>query len=525
MSRVVAWVVVLAALMSALSGCGNSSPQAGSPHVRYHDPSGGWTTNAPAGWTSVVGPEFVRGQPLTDPTRLLVRTYRDQSPAAALRALADAEDITLAAQTGERAGDRLRWQRYRGRKAGEPELAVELVVAKDGADAHVAALIARPAELGRLARTALLPALDGFIPGPPDPPVSVLARPARDPSYWPTNGWRTASPASEGMGGKRLDEMIAKIRAAKLPIDSVTIVRHGNVVLDQEFGLFAKRRLGQPYANARLHELWSATKSVTSMVLGIALQERGTAMGIDEKTPIVRLAAAVGQRPKNIDARKRAMTIEDLLTMESGLAWKESGYAYEPGSGNDVIAMLGTGDWSEYVSDKPMATRPGTSFVYNTGSAHLVSAVIRLLTGRPAVKLARQRLFAPLGIHDIQWKSDPVGTTAGGFGLVLQPRDLAKLAYLYLHQGRWDGRQIVPAAWVTQSTTDQVDDPLHDYGYLWWLDRADGYAYMDGLYGQLAAVVPGKDLVAVITAHFPGTVDATAVTRWLLESYILPAAD
>ena len=114
--------------------------------------------------------------------------------------------------------------------------------------------------------------------------------------------------------------------------------------------------------------------------------------------------------------------------------------------------------------------------------------------------------------------------TAGAFGLSLEPRDLAKLAYLYLHQSRWDGRQIVPAAWAEQSTTDHVADPLHAYGYLWWLDRADGYAYMAGLYGQLAAVVPGKDLIAVVTAHLPATVDATAVTRWLLEKYILPAA-
>ena len=123
------------------------------------------------------------------------------------------QGITAAARAGERAGDRLRWQRYRGRKAGEPELSVELAVAKEGADAHVAALIARRAELERLVRTALLPALDSFVSGPPDPPGSVLAVAPRDPSYWPTTGWRTASPASQGMDGERLDEMIAEIRA------------------------------------------------------------------------------------------------------------------------------------------------------------------------------------------------------------------------------------------------------------------------------------------------------------------------
>jgi CubicO group peptidase (beta-lactamase class C family) len=153
-----------------------------------------------------------------------------------------------------------------------------------------------------------------------------------------------------------------------------------------------------------------------------------------------------------------------------------------------------------------------------------VSAVVSVRTGHPAAELAEARLFAPLGIRDFEWSADPGGVTTGGFGLMLAPRDLAKLAYLYLHQGRWDGRQIVPATWVTQSTTDRVADPLNDYGYLWWLDRADGYAYMAGLYGQLAAVVPGRDLVAVITAHIPADADSGAVTRWLLERYILPAA-
>jgi CubicO group peptidase (beta-lactamase class C family) len=350
----------------------------------------------------------------------------------------------------------------------------------------------------------------------------VLANAPPDPSYWPTAGWRTASPTSQGIDGKRLDAMLAEIRSAKLPIDSVTVVRHGRVVLDSSFGRFASGKLGAPYASGRLHELQSATKSVTSMLLAIALQENAET-GITVKTPVLRLAAARHYLPKHSDARKRAMTIEDLLTMQSGLAWRESGYAYTPGSGNDVMAMLRTKSWTNYVIDRPMARQPGTTFVYNSGAAHLVSGVISILSGRPAAVLAARRVFAPLCIRHYKWLAAPEGVNAGGFGLQLQPRDLAKLAFLYLHHGRWDGRQIVPAAWVEQSTTDQVADPRYEYGYLWWLDRADGYAYMAGLYGQLAVVDPGKDLVVVITAHLPGKVDASSVTRRLLETYILPA--
>src|SRR5262249_1418034 len=151
------------------------------------------------------------------------------------------------------------------------------------------------------------------------------------------------------------------------------------------------------------------------------------------------------------DVRKRAMTIADLLSMQSGLAWRESGYAYTPGSGNDVMAMLATKDWAKYVIDRPMAARPGTTFVYDTGTSQVVSAAVTLLTPRPAWAFAAQRRFGPLGIRRYRWLAVPEGSSAGGFGLALEPLDLAKLAFLYLHHGRWDGRQIVPAAWVEQS--------------------------------------------------------------------------
>jgi len=354
-------------------------------------------------------------------------------------------------------------------------------------------------------------------------PGSLLAAAPPAPSYWPTTGWRSAEPASQGMDGHQLSAMLARIRSAKLPIDSVTVVRHGYVVLDRSFGRFASGTLGQPYASGRLHELQSVTKSITSILLGIALQTNA-ASGVTVNTPVLKLAAARHYLPKNTDARKRAMTIQDLLTMQSGLAWKESGYAYTPGSGNDVVAMFRTRSWTSYVIDRPMAARPGTTFSYDSGTAHLVSGVVTILTGRPAEAFAAKRLFAPLGIHRYSWLTAPEGTSAGAFGLALQPRDLAKLAFLYLHHGRWDGRQIVPRAWVEESTTDHVADPDYDYGYLWWLDGANGYAYMAGLYGQLAVVDPGKDLAVVLTSHFPASVDATSVTRSLLETYILPAA-
>src|SRR5262245_44948352 len=212
--------VLAAGLVLAASASGGSPTGVAAGHVRYHEPSQGWTADLPAGWTSAgVGAVFVRSNPVADPTRLLLRTYRDRRPEWALRELRWTEGITVTGRHGARAGEVLRWQRFRGRVAGSPALSAEVAVAADGPNTEVAALVARRPELERLARTAMLPALDSFVPGSPDRPRSVLASVPGEPSYWPTAGWHTASAASQGMDGRRLEAMVAEIRAARLPID------------------------------------------------------------------------------------------------------------------------------------------------------------------------------------------------------------------------------------------------------------------------------------------------------------------
>jgi CubicO group peptidase (beta-lactamase class C family) len=520
MSRLVVLGLITAVLVTAGSACSGSSPPSGAL-VGYREPSQGWSTKVPAGWAAVAsGPTFVRGDPLSDPTRLLIRAYPGMTTAAAAHALMRSAGIVARPARVAVADRTPTWRRYRGHVAGDRSLGAELAVARERTTAYAALLVARRAELPRLVDGVLAPALTNLAPAPVERSRSVLARTPAAPAYWPTSGWRTATPGSQGMDGDRLDAMVAEIRAARLPIDSVTVVRHGYVVLDRRFGAFASASLGAPYAHGRLHELQSATKSVTSMLVGIALRQRGATL----ETRLVDLAAAVDYVPAHDDARKQRITLRDLLTMQSGLAWHESGYAYEPGSGNDVVKMLARRDWMRYAIDRPMAAEPGTTFAYDTGATHLLSGAITVLTKQTEGAYAAKRLFAPLGIRDVEWLLSPEGVNAGGFGLRLSPPDLAKLGFLYLHHGRWAGRQIVPPAWVRQSTTDQVADPLEEYGYLWWLDRADGYAFMAGLYGQLAAVVPDRDLVAVVTAHVPASRDGVELGRWLLERYVLPAA-
>jgi CubicO group peptidase (beta-lactamase class C family) len=465
---------------------------------------------------------FVRGNPWADPARLIVESHPGRTADAALRAFAAARAIRVTGPGPGHDGVYLRWARHDGETDDERALPVDIAVAEDGTGAVVVALVAPPGERDDLVAAALLPALAAFAPGEPDEPRSILATPVADAPYWPTDGWRSATPEDHGMDGARLDAMMTEIHVRELPIDSVTVVRHGHVVLDATLGPFAEGGLRAPFASGSLHELQSVTKTVTSMVLGIALAGQ-PAGGATLDTPALDLI-----HPRHVppvrDERMRTMTLRDLLTMRSGLDWAESGRLYLPGTGNDVLAMIETDDWTRFVLDRPMSEHPGARFNYDTGAAQLVSAAISGLAGRPADELAEEALFAPLGISDVIWKRAPEGVSVGGFGLLLEPRDLAKVALLALHRGRWDGRQVVPAEWLEAATTDQVGRPPHQYGHLWWMDRAGGYAHMAGLYGQLAAVSPARGLVVVITAHMPGDVDSSAVNRWLLEEFVLPAA-
>ena len=203
------------------------------------------------------------------------------------------------------------------------------------------------------------------------------------------------------------------------------------------------------------------------------------------KTPVLRLAAAVHYVPKHTDARKRAMTIEDLLTMQSGLAWKESGYAYEPGSGNDVMAMFTTNDWTNYVIDRPMAAQPGTTFVYNSGASHLVSGgglgpdAPPRRERSPRSSSSRRSAFASTSGSAIRTASAPEGS-ACCCSRATSPSSPSSTSTT----GAGTAARSSPPPGSSSRPTDHVADPLHEYGYLWWLDRADGYAYMAGLYGQ-----------------------------------------
>jgi CubicO group peptidase (beta-lactamase class C family) len=183
--------------------------------------------------------------------------------------------------------------------------------------------------------------------------------------------------------------------------------------------------------------------------------------------------------------------------------------------------MSRSDDWVGYVLDKPVIEPPGTQFNYCSGCSHILSSILQQATGVNTVDFAEETLFTPLGITRYQWETDSSGLSNGGWGLHLTPREMAKLGYLYLHDGKWDGQQIVSSGWVKLATQKHTEtDGELGYGYQWWTyPRYEAYSAL-GLNGQTIFVVPGSDLIVVTTA---GSFENHDEIFRLIDDYIIPA--
>jgi hypothetical protein len=213
----------------------------------------------------------------------------------------------------------------------------------------------------------------------------------------------------------------------------------------------------------------------------------------------------------NLDANKEAMTLEDLLTMRSGFE------CINQPTEVTLSEMWASPDWSQFVLDLPMAAEPGTRYVYCSPNVHLLSAVIQETTGMSALAFAQEHLFEPLGVSDVIWPSDPQGNNWGWGDIKLAPHDMAKLGYLFLNKGLWDGQQVVSAAWVKAATSGG------SYGYLWWL-KPSGTYFATGRGGQEIWFLPDRDMVVVMT----GASGGGGAGDWgdqLMRSHIIPLAE
>lgn len=369
-------------------------------------------------------------------------------------------------------------------------------------------------------------------------PVVHLAPPAETRSTvtvergmsWPDATWRESTPEEQGVSSETLVRMLELIQASQVNVHSVLIVRNGFLIVEAYVA---------PYDRETRHALYSATKSVTSAVYGIA-QSQGKGQSDDEKVldSFPELSASIR------DSRKIEMTIRDLLTMTTGLDWRETSVPLFSRT-SSLAQMVKSNDPVRFVLERPMASRPGTVFNYISGASHLLSAIVQRRTGDTMASFAENHLFAPLGIANYRWLADSHGVTQGAWGLELSPRDMAKFGYLFLRKGNWHDQQVIPADWVEESTTGRVTvitresrstrmkSYLHrregsrlpanasvSYGYQWWVLSSDGCASR-GRGGQAIFVIPSLDLVVVFTGGL-GNTDAF-VPEALLERFVVPA--
>ncbi|KAF1013517.1 MAG: 6-aminohexanoate-dimer hydrolase [Stenotrophomonas maltophilia] len=325
-------------------------------------------------------------------------------------------------------------------------------------------------------------------------------------AVWPTQGWPSTSPEAQGMDSAVLADALDYVRDHHTPIHSLTIVRNSHLVLDA---------CVWPFQPGQSHDVASVTKSVTATLAGIAIGQHA----LDLQQP---LTSVFGQQAiANLDERKRRITLAHLLSMSSGLDC-------DGGHGERTLSQIRQiPDWARFMLDLPMRDEPGKYFEYCSGGMHLLSAAITRATGQSALAYARRELFGPLGIDDVAWPADSHGVSYGWGDLHLQPRDMAKLGYLWLNEGRSGNRQLVPKAWMRAAVRpqSQPDGSDEKYGYGLWLqpDRRPSLFEANGRGGQRISVSPEKNIVVVFTGgeFEPGDIGAF-ILRALTSDQALP---
>ena len=252
------------------------------------------------------------------------------------------------------------------------------------------------------------------------------------------------------------------------------------------------------YKDTDLHTIQSVSKSVTSALIGIAI-ERGEINGLNEKIA----QYFPNHSSQFIDPLKSKITIEDLLTMRAGIKWDESSHAYTNPM-NNAASMENSNNWIDYILSLPMEYKPGEKFVYNSGITILLSHILHEASGMHANEYAEKYLFNKLGIQDYFWKKTPNNLTDAEGGLYLSTRDFAKIGMLYLNDGRWNGSPVITNEWVelTMSPDTDIEESSRKYGFQWWLvpyeNNQEKWMYSGSGYGgQYLLIVPEYQLVMV----------------------------
>jgi len=361
---------------------------------------------------------------------------------------------------------------------------------------------------------------------------------------FPGESWEVSTPQEEGIDPAAIDAIVQDIQAGDYGlIDHFTLIRNGRMVADYHFeqdyeSISAaydttnhQYNYDHPdwhpyYRDTDLHTLQSVTKSVTSVALGIAV-DRGLIAGVG--TPALSFFEAY--EPDLADPRKTDLTLEDLLTMRSGIEWSEDTPYTDPN--NSCILMEASEEWVPFVLGYPMDADPGTVWEYNSGASVLLGKIVQVATGDRIDAWAKEQLFDPLGIDSFYWKTTPAGEVDTEGGLYLSAQDLARIGYLFLKGGMWGEKRIISEEWVEASTAPIVPDIAPEngrsdpgYGFQWWVPDHDGERTLvfagNGYGGQFLLVAPDYDVVAVFNGwNIHG--GARASTWRALQERIIPA--
>jgi len=356
----------------------------------------------------------------------------------------------------------------------------------------------------------------------------LLLPPTQAQDKFPEGDWPAVKPAAVGLDAGELASLDADIAAGKYGlVDSLLVIRDAKQTLARSYahdyasiyGAFVRRegplnhdvdgpynyfstQFHPYYQHSGMHTMQSVSKTVTSITIGIAMGRKEFPADLD--SPILKYFDEY--RIANMDERKQHITLRNLLTMTAGFEWNEDLPYNDPKNSCDL--MEAQFDWVQYVINQPMAGEPGKSFVYSSGITQLLSHIFKKATGKNVDEYAAQYLFQPLGIP-YHWKHTPTDLADTEGGLYISSASLAKIGFLFLKNGKWQNKQIVPADWVKASTTTAMtveDEGRHwGYGFQWWLqpwgtppEKKFAWAAR-GLGGQELRVVPEYNLIVVMT--------------------------
>lgn len=316
----------------------------------------------------------------------------------------------------------------------------------------------------------------------------------------PFAGLPRSTPEEQGIASSAILSFVQAVDREVDAIHSVMLVRHGHVVAEGWWS---------PYGANLIHKVYSVSKSFAASAVGLAISEG--LLSVDD--PVLRFFP--DDAPAEPSENLQAMRVRDLLTMSTGHRDEHLAKVRELSGDHLTRAFLAL----------PVEHKPGTLFVYNTPATYILSAILQKVAGVTMLDFLRPRLFAPLGIEEPTWPSSSEGITLGGIGLSLRTEDLANFGELYLRQGTWRNRTLIPAPWVVAATARQTSNgsnPESDweqgYGYQFWRSRHGAFR-ADGAFGQFCIVMPAQDAVIAITA---GTRNMQGVMN-LIWDRLLPA--